>query len=64
MLDRTERQKEAIQKWINNKCRGTFSFCTGFGKSYTTIMAIQRFFDKNPTKRPSRKINKPNTIKE
>ena len=51
MLDRTERQKEAIQKWINNKCRGTFSFCTGFGKSYTTIMAIQRFFDKNPTKR-------------
>jgi len=51
MLDRTERQKEAIQKWINNRCVGTFSFCTGFGKSYVAVMAIQRFFDKNPTKR-------------
>ena len=51
MIDRTIRQKEAIEKWIANKCKGSFNFCTGFGKSYTAIMAIERFFAKNPTKR-------------
>ena len=51
MIDRTTRQKEAIEKWIANKCNGYFNFCTGFGKSYTAVMAIERFFAKNPTKR-------------
>lgn len=51
MIDRTTRQKEAIEKWIANKCKGSFNFCTGFGKSYTAVMAIERFFAKNPTKR-------------
>ena len=25
------RQQEAIEKWINIRCKGTFQFCTGFG---------------------------------
>lgn len=48
MLDRTERQLEGVQKWINNKLKGTFVYCTGFGKTYTAILCIKRFLAKNP----------------
>ena len=30
-LTRTERQKEILKKWINNRCKGTAVCCTGFG---------------------------------
>jgi len=39
--ERTIRQKEIIQKWINNKYVGTLQACTAFGKTYTAILAIQ-----------------------
>lgn len=37
---RLERQKKVIQKWINNKYVGTLQAVTGFGKTYTAILAI------------------------
>mgnify|MGYP002772783655 CR=1 FL=1 len=47
-MDRTERQKLGVQKWIDNRLRGTLEYATGVGKSYTAMMAIQRFLAKNP----------------
>lgn len=47
-MTRDERQNLAIKKWKENKYRGTFEFCTGFGKTYTAIKAIKLFLDKNP----------------
>jgi superfamily II DNA or RNA helicase len=51
MLDRTERQKDGIDKWIEAKCRGTLQWATGTGKTRAGLMAISRFFDKNPDKK-------------
>jgi superfamily II DNA or RNA helicase len=51
MLDRTERQKDGIDKWIEAKCRGTLQWATGTGKTRAGLMAITRFFDKNPDKK-------------
>ena len=31
---RDERQEEARVKWIKSKCKGTFEFATGFGKTW------------------------------
>lgn len=41
-MTRTERQQEAINKWIKNAGKGTLEFPTAFGKTYTAIQAIQR----------------------
>lgn len=30
-MTRTERQQEAIKRWIANKGKGTVEGCTGFG---------------------------------
>lgn len=30
-MTRTERQQEAIKRWISNKGKGTIEGCTGFG---------------------------------
>jgi len=30
-MDRTERQKLGLQKWINVGCRGTLAWSTGVG---------------------------------
>ena len=30
-LDRTERQKLGVRKWIQSGCRGTLQWCTGVG---------------------------------
>lgn len=46
--ERSLRQEAGIQKWINNKCRGTLCYCTGFGKTRTSILGIKRFLNKNP----------------
>lgn len=51
MLDRTERQKEGIDKWIAAKCRGTLQWATGTGKTRAGLLAITRFFNKNPDKK-------------
>lgn len=51
ILDRTERQKEGVRKWINSGCRGTWMYCTGFGKTRTAITAIKAFLTKNVNKK-------------
>lgn len=50
ILDRTERQKEAVRKWINSGCRSSWMFCTGFGKTFSAMMAIKAFLTKNKDK--------------
>lgn len=45
---RTLRQKEGVQKWVDNKLKGTLVYPTGTGKTYTAIMALQRVIAKNP----------------
>lgn len=39
---RKERQLKGIQLWIDAKCKGTLNYATGVGKTYTTILMIQR----------------------
>lgn len=40
-MTRTERQIEVLKRWKANNFRGIFQAATGFGKTYTAIMAIQ-----------------------
>jgi superfamily II DNA or RNA helicase len=40
--NRLARQKEAVEKWIDNGCIGIGVMATGFGKSLVAILAIQR----------------------
>tara|TARA_R110000803_G_scaffold137269_3_gene204271 strand:- start:6159 stop:7409 length:1251 start_codon:yes stop_codon:yes gene_type:complete len=40
-MTRTERQIEVLKKWRANNFKGIFQAATGFGKTYTAIMAIQ-----------------------
>ena len=51
MIDRTTRQEEGIQKWIEAKCRGSLQWATGTGKTRAGLIAITRFFNKNPDKK-------------
>jgi superfamily II DNA or RNA helicase len=46
-MDRTERQKLGIQKWVNAGCRGTLVWSTGVGKTRAGIMAIKSFLSRN-----------------
>lgn len=46
-MDRTERQKLGLQKWINVGCRGTLAWSTGVGKTFAAIMAIRGYLTKN-----------------
>lgn len=46
-MTRTERQRLAVKKWIQAGGRGTFAFSTGFGKTYTAMIAIKSFLSKN-----------------
>ena len=50
MLNRTERQKLGILKWISSGCRGTLQWATGVGKTRAAIMGIKGFLSKNPGK--------------
>lgn len=50
-MDRNERQNLGVKKWVDSKCRGTLSYCTGFGKTMTAIKAIKLFLTKNKNKR-------------
>jgi superfamily II DNA or RNA helicase len=45
---RTERQKEGIRKWIQNKCVGTLTWCTGVGKTRAGLMVIKLLTKKYP----------------
>ena len=51
MTSRDERQELARVKWIKNKCKGTWVFPTGLGKTYTAIKAIKSVLNKYPSLR-------------
>jgi superfamily II DNA or RNA helicase len=40
-ISRDERQEECRVKWIKNKCKGTITAATGFGKTYVGLNCIQ-----------------------
>lgn len=46
--ERTNRQLECVQKWVDNKKRGTILAATGFGKTRVGLQAIKRFQTKFP----------------
>lgn len=48
ILNRTERQKLGLKKWILNKCRGVCEYCTGFGKTRVALEAIKLILNKYP----------------
>ena len=50
-MTRDERQTIGIQKWINNKCRGTLEWCTGTGKTRAAIKGIKSFLSTNKNKK-------------
>jgi len=50
MSSRDERQLLGVEKWIKAGCRATLEYATGTGKSRCGILAIERFFNKNPDK--------------
>ena len=50
-VTRDERQEEARVKWIKNRCKGTFEFATGFGKTWTAIKCIKSIIEKYPNMR-------------
>lgn len=45
-VSRDERQEEARIKWFKNKCKGTFEFATGFGKTWTAIKCIKSIIER------------------
>lgn len=47
-MDRTERQKLGIKRWLEAGAIGTLEYGTGVGKTRTAIMAIQLLLRKNP----------------
>jgi superfamily II DNA or RNA helicase len=50
-LDRSERQKEGIRRWVQAGCRATLQWATGTGKTRAGIMAISLFLTKNKNKK-------------
>lgn len=47
-MTRTERQQEAIKRWIANKGKGTVEGCTGIGKTRIGLMTIKALLKKYP----------------
>ena len=47
-MDRTERQKLGIRRWLEAGGKGTLAWCTGTGKTFGTIMAIKLLLKKKP----------------
>lgn len=50
-MTRTERQQEAVKKWISNKGKGSFEMPTGFGKTRSALTAIKAVLKKYPSLR-------------
>lgn len=50
-MTRTERQQEAVRKWIKAKGKGTIVMPTGVGKTFTAFIAIKAILKKYPTMR-------------
>ncbi len=45
-MDRTSRQLEGLKKWRANNFEGIFQYPTGFGKTYTAVLAIRGMIKK------------------
>lgn len=50
-MTRTERQQEAVRKWIINKGKGSIEAATGFGKTNMGLMSIRALLKKYPQSR-------------
>ena len=50
-MTRTERQQEAVRKWVAAKGKGSLVAMTGFGKSRMALMAIKAVLKKYPNLR-------------
>jgi len=50
-MDRTQRQKEGIKKWVQSGCQGTWMWATGVGKTRAATEAIKLFLTKNKDKK-------------
>lgn len=48
-MQRSERQSLSVQKWVDNRLRGTLVLPTGFGKTKVGVLAAQRFQKGNPS---------------
>lgn len=48
-MQRSERQSLSVQKWVDNRLRGTLVLPTGFGKTRVGVLAAQRFQKGNPS---------------
>lgn len=48
-VDRTARQKECRIKWVKNKCIGTITAATGFGKTRVGLDSIEMVLSKYPS---------------
>jgi hypothetical protein len=40
-LDRTERQRLGVRKWIEAGCRGTLQWCTGVGINKNEVIRLK-----------------------
>jgi len=43
-------QKKAIKQWIENKYKGILEMATGTGKTYTALLALQKYLSNNDNK--------------
>ena len=47
-MTRTERQQEAVRKWLKSKGKGSIEAATGFGKTNMGLMSIRALLKKYP----------------
>lgn len=47
-MNRTERQKLGIRRWIDSGGQGALCWCTGVGKTYGACMLIKSLYKRNP----------------
>ena len=47
-MERTQRQRQGVEKWFNNNCNGIFEWAPGVGKTYGALIASKRLFNINP----------------
>ena len=47
-IDRTERQKQCVKKWLKNKAKGCIVATTGFGKTRIALMGLKLLLGKYP----------------
>lgn len=50
-MQRSERQSLGVQKWVDNKLKGTLCWATGVGKTRGGVLAMKRFQAGNPTQK-------------